>query len=199
MRTPLKILIAEDEALNALALWSQLEALGHSVIGPAKTGKEAVEIARTGSVDLCILDMRMPELSGIEAAEEIMRTQPVPIILLSGYSEPDLAIQTAHIPIYHYLIKPVTMEDLAPAIGVAWTRFEEWQRFRAEAEFFRRKIDERKLLERAKAILMEAQGLSERQAYRLLQQESQRRSLPMVEIARTILTADDLLRDHAPS
>src|SRR5690606_8963354 len=91
MATPLRILIAEDEALNALALRSQLEALGHRVVGPARNGREAVEIAAREPVDLAILDIRMPELTGLEAAERIVEKRPIPIILLTGFGEPEFA------------------------------------------------------------------------------------------------------------
>ncbi|HEX6939740.1 MAG TPA: response regulator [Longimicrobiales bacterium] len=197
MATPLKILIAEDEALNALALRSQLEALGHCIIGPARNGREAVDLAKREAVDLAILDIRMPELTGLEAAERIVQSRPIPIILLTGFGEPEFAALAASAPVFHYLVKPISLEDLVPAIGVACSRFKEWQEFRADAERLRQKIEDRQLLDRAKAVLMEVQGLSEHDAYRLLQQESQRRSLPMVEIARTILVADALLRDPA--
>lgn len=197
MATPLRILIAEDEALNALALRSQLEALGHRVVGPARNGREAVEIASREVVDLAILDIRMPELTGLEAAERIVEGRPIPIILLTGFGEPEFAALAANAPIFHYLVKPVSLEDLAPAIGVACSRFKEWQQFRADAERLRRKIEDRQVLDQAKAVLMDAQGLTEHGAYRLLQQESQRRSVPMVEIARTILVANSVLRDPA--
>ncbi|HEX7118446.1 MAG TPA: response regulator [Longimicrobiales bacterium] len=195
MATPLRILIAEDEALNALALRSQLEALGHCIVGPARNGREAVDLVTRQAVDLAILDIRMPELTGLEAAEQIVRTRPIPIILLTGFGEPELASLAASAPVFHYLVKPISLEDLVPAIGVACSRFKEWQAFRADAERLRRKIEDRQLLDRAKAVLMEVQGLSEHDAYRLLQQESQRRSLPMVEIARNLLMADSVLRD----
>lgn len=199
MAMPLRILIAEDEALNALALRSQVEALGHSIVGPARDGHEAIQLARTRPIDLAILDIRMPEMSGIEAAEEIVRHRPTPIILLTGFSEPEYVEEAVHAPIFHYLVKPISLEDLAPAIGVARSRFQEWQQFRADAARLRRKLEERDLLEHAKRVIMNAQGFSEHGAYRLLQQESQRRSQPMVEIARTILTAESLLRDPALS
>lgn len=197
MATPLRILIAEDEALNALALRSQLEALGHTIVGPARNGREAVELATAQRADLAILDIRMPELTGLEAAEQIVRRRPIPIILLTGFSEPEFATQAAHAPVFHYLVKPVSLEELTPAIAVACSRFREWQQFREEAERLKGKIEDRQVLDQAKAVLMQAQGLSEHGAYRLLQQESQRRSVPMVEIARTIIMADALLRDPA--
>lgn len=197
MAMSLKILIAEDEALNALALRSQVEALGHTIVGPARNGCEAVDLARMTPVDLAILDIRMPEMSGVEAAEEIVRLRPIPIILLTGFSEPEYVDQAVNAPVFHFLVKPVSLEDLAPAIGVARSRFQEWRQFHDDAERLRRKLEDRELLERAKRVIMEAQGLTEYGAYRLLQQESQRRSQPMVEIARTILTAESILRDPA--
>jgi response regulator NasT len=198
MATSLEILVAEDESLNALALRTQLEALGHRVVGPARDGREAVRLARTTpTVDLAILDIRMPGLSGLGAAEEIMQHRPTPIILLTGHSDPDHFNHLALTPIYHYLVKPISLEDLTPAIAVARSRFEEWQRFQGEAEDLRGKLEDRKLIERAKVVIMEARGLSESGAYRLLQKESQNRNQPMAEIARTVLMTEALLRDAA--
>lgn len=195
MAVPLRILVAEDEALNAVALKSQLEKLGHEVVGPAGTGLEAVELTRSAAVDLAILDIRMPELSGLEAAQEIFELKPIPIILLTGYSDPEYVSGATLAPVFHYLVKPASLEDLAPAISVAWQRFQEWKGYRDEAAELERKIEGRKLIERAKGVLMEVRGLSEREAYRLLQKESQNRNQPMVEIARTVLMADALLRE----
>lgn len=195
MATAFKILVAEDESLNALALRSQLEALGHQVIGPARDGREAVSLARSTAIDLAIMDIRMPGLSGLEAAEEIIRHRPTPVILLTGYSDPDYIAQATLTPIFHYLVKPVSIEDLAPAIAVAYSRFQEWKTFQGEAELLGQKLEERKLVEQAKAVIMEVRGLSEGAAYRLLQKESQNRNQPMAEIARTVLLAEALLRD----
>lgn len=197
MATSLRILVADDEALNALALRSQLESLGHRTVGPARNGREAVEIAQDKEVDLAILDVRMPELSGLEAAERIVQHRPTPIILLTGYNDPDDLAQASFTPIFHYLVKPVSIEDLAPAIAVARSRFVEWSRFRGEAATLEEKLENRKVIEEAKALLMEARGISEHGAYRLLQKESQDRSVSMVEVARSLLMASALLRDGA--
>ena len=199
MATSLDILVAEDESLNALALRSQLEALGHRVVGPAKDGRDAIALARARSIDLAILDIRMPGISGLEAAEQIVQHRPVPVILLTGYSDPEYVAQATLTPIFHSLVKPISIEDLGPAISVACSRFEEWKRFKGEAEALGQKLEDRKLIERAKAVIMEMRGLSESGAYRLLQKESQNRNQPMAEIARTILMAEPLLRDSAIS
>lgn len=199
MATSLTILVAEDESLNALALQSQLEALGHRVAGPARNGREAVDIARVVPIDLAILDVRMPELGGLEAAERIVREKPIPIILLTGYDDPESMERAAHAPIFHYLVKPVSLEDLAPAIRVARSRFQEWRQFRNEAELLSRKLEDRKVVEEAKAVLMEARGLTEDGAYRLIQRESQNLNQPMAEVARTVIMAKAILRDHSIS
>ncbi len=197
MATSLRILVAEDEPLSAMALQAQLEALGHLVIGPAHNGREAVEMARANDTDLAILDVRMPALSGLEAAQEIARFKQVPVILLSGYSDPDMIAAVTRAPVFHYLVKPVSMADLGPAIAVAMTRFQEWCSFRGEAEELEQKLEDRKLIEQAKGVIMEARGLPEAEAYRLLQKESQNHNQPMVEIARSIVMSQSLLRDQS--
>lgn len=197
MAAPLKILIAEDEPLSAMALQAQLEAMGHTVIGPARDGRQAVDLAMANPVDLALLDVRMPRLSGLEAADEIFRIRHVPIIMLSGYSDPELVDRASKAPVFHYLVKPVSMQDLGPAITVALNRFQEWQAFQDEAHELEQKLEDRKLVEKAKGVLMAARGLSEADAYHLLQKESQNRNQPMVEIARSVIMTDSLLRDHA--
>lgn len=196
MATSLRILVAEDELLSAMALQAQLEALGHAVIGPAHNGREAVELARANDVDLAILDVRMPALSGLDAAQAISEFKEVPVILLSGYSDPDMIEEATRAPVFHYLVKPVSMADLNPAIAVAMTRFHEWKELRGAAVELEQKIEDRKLIEKAKGVLMEARRVAEADAYKLLQKESQNRNQPMVEIARSILMADSLLREE---
>ncbi len=191
----IRILVAEDEPLNALALKSQLEALGHTVIGPAANGRDAVELARKHEIDLALLDIRMPELNGIEAAQQVFLLRPVPIILLTGYSNPEYIEKAVSLPVFHYLVKPVSIEDLKPAITVARARHAEWLKYRDESESLEKKIEDRALVERAKVLLMETRHLTEADAYRVLQKESQNRNQPMVDIARTVLLAQSVLRE----
>jgi two-component system, response regulator PdtaR len=196
MAAPLRILIADDEPLNVLALQSQLEALGHQVVAAAHDGGEAVAMAEQVGPELAILDIRMPDLSGIEAAARIFETSPIPIILVSAYSDPDAVLQAARTPVYQYLVKPVELEDLGPAISVAVTRFSEWIRLRREAGMLEQKLEDRRLIEQAKGILMEVRGLPERDAYRMLQKESQNTNRPMAEVARNVITAHELLAER---
>lgn len=123
----LKILLAEDEPLNAMALQAQLEAMGHSVVALASNGRTAVELARAMPVDLAIMDVRMPVLSGLDAAREIFAFAEIPTILLTGYAESAVMDLAARIPVFHYLVKPIAMEELRSSITQAWERYQLWK------------------------------------------------------------------------
>jgi len=194
MADSLRVLIADDEALHNLALTSQLEALGHEVVATAANGREAVDLAAEVQPDLAILDIRMPELTGPEAAAAMHESRPLPIIILSAYSDERTVADATRSPVFHYLVKPVDPDDLAPAIAVAMARFRDWEQARADRQKLEDKLEERKLIERAKGLLMETRGFSEREAYRFLQKTSQDKNTPMVELARKILLAAPLLQ-----
>ena len=194
MANSLRFLIADDEALHNLALTSQLEALGHEVVATASNGKEAVELAREKKPDMAILDIRMPVMTGPEAAHEIHRDRTIPIIILSAYSDRRTVDEATRSPVFHYLVKPVDPDDLAPAIAVARARFGEWTDAIREKDVLETKLEDRKILDRAKGILMETRNLSEREAYRFLQKSSQDRNTPMIDLARKILLAAPLLQ-----
>ena len=194
MADALRVLIADDEALHNLALTSQLETLGHTVVATATNGKEAVQLARETKPDLAFLDIRMPVMTGPEAAHEISGERPIPIIILSAYSDSRTVEEATRAPIFHYLVKPVDPDDLAPAIAVARARFDEWLDARRQRDMLEMKLEERKIIERAKGLLMDTRGLSEREAYRFLQKTSQDKNTPMVELARKILLAAPLLQ-----
>lgn len=196
---PLRILIAEDETVTALALEQDLRALGHTVIGIAGDGATAVSMARTLSPDLAILDVRMPHLSGLEAAAQIHADRPIPIIIATAYSDTDTVAQAAVIPIFHYLVKPVGGAQLGAAIVVAEARHQEWAEGRRETDELRRKLEERKVIERAKGILMQRDGITESAAYRILQRTSQSRNTSMADLSRSLLAAEDLVRPSPPS
>jgi two-component system, response regulator PdtaR len=194
MADSLRFLIADDEALHNLALTSQLEALGHQVVATASNGQEAVDLAREKRPDMAILDIRMPVMKGPDAARKIHEETPIPIIILSAYSDTRTVEEATRSPIFHYLVKPVDPDDLAPAIAVAKARFAEWQRARNERDSLETKLEERKILERAKGILMESRQMTEQEAYRFLQKTSQDKNTPMIELAKKILLAAPLLQ-----
>jgi two-component system, response regulator PdtaR len=194
MADSLRVLIADDEALHNLALTSNLEELGHQVVATATNGKEAVELARETKPDLAFLDIRMPVMTGPEAAHKISAERPIPMIILSAYSDQRTVDEATRSPIFHYLVKPVDPDDLAPAIAVARARFREWVEAKRQKDQLELRLEERKIVERAKGILMETRGLSEREAYRFLQKTSQDKNTAMVDLARKILLAAPLLQ-----
>ncbi len=163
----MRILIADDESIIRMGLASILETQGHSVLAAAN-GREAIRLAEHHQPDLAILDIRMPYTNGLQAAETIAKQRPLPILILTAFSEQDLIEKATDLPIHGYLIKPVQPEALDAAIRVAVKRFEERQ---AQAELtskLARQLATRKLVDRAKGLLMES-GLTEAEAYTELQ------------------------------
>ena len=195
----LRILIAEDESVTALGLEQDLRSLGHSVIGVAADGATAVSMARTLSPDLVLLDVRMPHLSGLEAAEKIHIDRAVPIIIVTAYSDADTVTQAANVPVFHYLVKPVTAAQLSAAIAIAEARHVEWMQQRTESQDLRKRLEDRKVIERAKGILMEREAISENAAYKVLQRTSQSRNMTMAELSRSLLAAEELMRAPLPA
>lgn len=191
--TGLRILIADDESLRLMSLREQLEKLGHRVVAEASDGRSAADLSRELKPDLAILDIKMPELDGISAAEVMMSERPLPIILLTAYSEKDLAERAASAHVSAYLMKPVSESDLLPAIALATSRFAEFQSLHKEVDDLREALETRKLVERAKGILMRRLDLTEEEAFRRLQRRSQNENKKLGEIAEAIITADGML------
>jgi len=190
---PLRILIADDESIRLLSLRGQLNALGHRVIAEASTGEEAVALAAQWRPDLAILDIKMPLMDGIEAAERITQARPIPIILLTAYSETQLVERAAQANISAYLMKPVSEEDLLPAITLALARFKQFQTLRQEVADLREALEARKLIEKAKGILMRRLNLTEDEAFRRLQRQSQEGNRKLAQVAEAIIVADQML------
>ncbi len=193
MSEPVRILIADDEAIRLLALRTQLRSLGFEVVAEAQDGEEAVRLAREREPDLAILDIKMPRLDGISAARQIVQERPIPIVLLTAYSELELVERATEAGVFAYLIKPVTEEELLPAILLARKRFEEFRVLQGEVEDLRQALEARKLIERAKGILMKRLGISEQEAFRRMQVQSQKENRKLVEIARSIITAHGVM------
>lgn len=191
--TGLRVLIADDESLRLMSLREQLEKLGHRVVAEAGDGRSAADLSRELKPDLAILDIKMPELDGIAAAEVMMSERPLPIILLTAYSEKDLAERAASAHVSAYLMKPVSENDLLPAIALATSRFAEFQSLHKEVDDLREALETRKLVERAKGILMRRLDLTEEEAFRRLQRRSQNENKKLGEIAEAIITADGML------
>lgn len=189
----LRVLIADDESIRLLSLRAQLTALGHQVIAEASTGEEAVALAESRQPDLAILDIKMPRMDGIEAAERITQMRPIPIILLTAYSETQLVERAAQANISAYLMKPVSEEDLLPAITLALTRFKQFQALHQEVADLREALEARRVIEKAKGILMRRLNLTEDEAFRRLQRQSQESNRKLAQVAEAIVVADQML------
>lgn len=187
MMQSLRILIADDEAIIRIGLRTMLEEMGHQVVGAAQDGVAAVSLARRAKPDLVILDIKMPGLDGLEAAEVIAAERPVPILILTAYSDRELVERAATLAVHGYLIKPIREADLGPAIEIGLARFNEWQALRQEAVDLQEALVTRDLVDQAKRLLMQLNGLTEREAFLHIQHRSREQRRPMREVAQDIL------------
>lgn len=185
----LKIIIADDEALIRMDLREMLTAAGHQVIGEGANGEEALEAARELHPDLVIMDVKMPKMDGLTAAKLINEEQLAPVLLLTAYSQKDIVEQAKEAGVLAYIVKPVREEQLFPALEIAVSRFEEFRSFKEEVDHLRESLETRKLLDRAKGILMTAHGFTEQEAYRRMQQFSMNRRMSIKEVAQAIVDA----------
>jgi two-component system, response regulator PdtaR len=181
----MKILIAEDEAIIRMGLKTMLAEMGHEVYA-AVNGREALQMARMHDPDLAILDIKMPFTDGLETARVLVRTQPMPILLLTAFSQQDLVEEATELTIQGYLIKPVNADELAAAISVASKRFLEMQSLALEKERLERQLETRKLIDRAKGKLM-GEGLSEEEAYLTIQRQARQHGQSIKDATLVIL------------
>lgn len=189
----IRILIAEDNDLVSLTLEEQLKGLGYDVIGIARSGAEAVNLAGRLKPDLIMMDIRMPEMEGTEAAARIRDASPVPIIMLTAYADKETIKKAEAAGALAYLVKPVNENELPPAINIAMARFKEIQSLRSQVNELEDSLEARKLIERAKGILMQRLGLNERDAYERLRQRARDKRAKMKDIAQAIIEAEELL------
>ena len=188
----IKVLIADDEPIIRLDLRQMLESLGYEVVGEAGNGKEAVEMAREHKPDVCILDVKMPVMDGIEAVDIITEENIAPTILLTAYSDKELIERAKAAGVFAYLVKPFKPSDLAPTIEVARARFEQNILLGKEVSSLTERLDARKAIDKAKGILMESQGMSEAEAYRRIQIQSMNLRKSMREVADAIVLAKSI-------
>jgi two-component system, response regulator PdtaR len=188
----IKVLIADDEPIIRLDLRQMLESLGYDVVGEAGNGKEAVEMAREFKPDVCILDVKMPIMDGIEAVDIITEENIAPTILLTAYSDKELIDRAKAAGVFAYLVKPFKPSDLAPTIEVARARFEQNILLGKEVSSLTERLDARKAIDKAKGILMESQGLSEAESYRRIQIQSMNLRKSMREVAEAIVVAKSI-------
>jgi len=182
-----RILIAEDETIIRLDLRDLLERAGHEVVAEARDGEEAVELAREHAPELAVLDVKMPRLDGIEAARRILADQAIPIVMLTAYGQDELVGRAVEAGVFGYLVKPFREQDLVPAIAAARARHAELEEVRRQAESLADALAARKVIERAKGLLMEKEGITEDVAFARLRSASQATGRPLRVIAEAVI------------
>jgi AmiR/NasT family two-component response regulator len=183
----LRILVAEDETIIRLDLKEILERAGFEICAEARDGEEAVRLARAEKPDLAVLDVKMPRLDGIEAARRILAERPIPIVMLTAYGQDELVARAVEAGVFGYLVKPFRETDLLPAIQAATARHSELEALREEAESLAEALAARKVVERAKGLLMKREALSEQDAFTRLQRASQVSGRPMRVVAEALI------------
>ncbi len=188
----MKVLIADDDPIIRLDLKQMLENLDYAVVAEAGDGQQAVDMARSTQPDVCILDVKMPVMDGIDAVGAISGEGIAPTILLTAYSDKELVERAKEAGVFAYLVKPFKPSDLPPAIEVARTRYEQNRQLQKEVGTLEERLEARKLIDRAKGVLMQGLALSETEAYRRIQVQSMNARKSMREVAEAILLATEV-------
>lgn len=183
-----RILVAEDEALIRLDLVEMLGEAGHTVVAQAADGEQAVSLAREHRPDIIIMDVKMPVLDGISAAEQIGNDKIAPVIMLTAFSQTELVERARDAGVMAYIVKPFTAADLAPAIDIAVHRWSEYQALETEISDLSERLETRKAVDRAKGVLMSKLKLSEADAFRWIQKTAMDRRMGMKEVADAVIT-----------
>ena len=186
---PLRIVIADDEAIIRMDLKEMLQEAGHEVVGETANGRRAVAIVRDTRPDLVILDVKMPDMDGVEAARMIAADHLAPVLLLTAFDDAELIQRATEAGVLAYLVKPVSEKSLFPAMEIALSRWRETESLEKELAETRDSLETRKLLDRAKGILMQAHGISEEEAYRRMQRYSMEKRRTLKEVAAAVVRA----------
>jgi AmiR/NasT family two-component response regulator len=189
-----RVLIAEDDPVIALGLAERVRSLGHEALGPAADGSEAVALARADTPDLYLFDVEMPNLDGLEAAQQLAAEGlRRPVVVVTGVEDESLVERSIASGVGAYLTKPVDTRELQAALALSATRQLEFEQLEAEVDRVQQALEDRKLVERAKGLLMAALDLSEQDAFRRLQTTARERNLKLAEVAARIVEQQSLL------
>lgn len=184
-----RVIIADDESIIRMDVREMLTNLGYLVVGEVGDGRSAVNLARELKPDIVVMDIKMPDMDGIEAAKVLTEEKIAPVLLLTAYSQRDLVERAKEAGVAGYIVKPFQESDLAPAIEVALARFGEFRALEQEVEGLHEALETRKLVDRAKGILMDTQSLGESDAFRKIQKMSMNTRKPMRQVAEAIILA----------
>jgi response regulator NasT len=184
--TQRRVVVAEDESLIRMDIVETLRDKGFDVVGEAGDGNKAVELAFALNPDLMVMDIKMPDLDGLSAAEKIAELR-IPVVLLTAFSQQELVTRAAEVGAMAFLVKPFSPQDLLPAIEIALSRHAQLIALETEIQDLGERLETRKLVERAKAVLSEKMKLTEPEAFRWIQKASMDRRLSMADVSRTVL------------
>jgi len=187
-----RVIVADDESIICMDLREMLGNLGYLVVGEAGDGQSAVNLARELRPDVVLMDIKMPGTDGIEAASTLTEERIAPVVLLTAFSQRDLVERAKEAGVVGYLVKPVQEADLTPAIEIALARFVEFRELEHEVDDLQDQLETRKLVDRAKGILMDTQGLTEAAAFRRIQKMSMNTRKSMKEIAQAIILTHEI-------
>lgn len=190
--TQTRVVIADDESIIRMDLKEMLSGLGYQVVGEAGDGRQAIQMARELKPDLVIMDIKMPEMDGIQAARVLTEEKIAPVLLLTAYSQQELVSGAREAGVVGYIVKPFRQDELMPAIEVALSRFREFRELEKEMGDLKETLEARKVIERAKGVLMDQYGLKEADAFRRIQKLSMDTRKSMREIAEAILLAREI-------
>ncbi|WP_404801969.1 ANTAR domain-containing response regulator [Brevibacterium aurantiacum] len=182
-----RVVVAEDEAVIRLDIVEMLREVGYDVVGEAADGESAIRLAEELRPDLVVMDIKMPILDGISAAERIAKARIAPVVLLTAFSQKELVERARDAGAMAYVVKPFTAADLIPALEIALSRHAEISSLESEISDLTERFETRKVVERAKSLLQTSMGLSEPEAFRWIQKTSMDRRLTMREVADTVL------------
>lgn len=197
MTTGLRIAVADDEPEMRDFFEKVLPRFGHRVVAVAEDGVQLVEYCRQLEPDLIITDIKMPNLDGIEASSQICLERAVPVILVSAYHDPELIARAESDHVLAYLVKPIGLADLQPVITIAMRRFTELQTLRKDCKDLRQALSDRKVIERAKGLLMKLAAIDEKEAFQRLQQMASEKNQKLVDAAQSILAVEKALAPSA--
>lgn len=189
----LRIAVAEDDEDHCVLLVRALERMGHVVVGTAETGRALTTLCQTERPELVITDIRMPDMDGLDAAKEIYKSEPVPIIVVTSHEDPDFIARAQQQHVLAFMVKPVTESNLTPAIAIVLHRFAEFEALKRENASLAQALEDRKVIERAKGLLMKQAQLDEGEAFKRLQKLARDQRKKLAEVAQMIVSAAELL------
>lgn len=190
---PRKLLLADDEHLVASGIAGSLQELGYTVIGPASNGDQAIELCRSDPPHMALLDICMGQPDGLDVARVLFEEMGVPVIIFSAYSDENYVQTGSRVGVFSYLLKPLPKEQLHAAISVGWSRYRAWFEQETEIRRLRRRLEDRKVIEQAKWLIVQHKGVEEPQAMKILQTQARNTRRPLVEVARGVVETHSLL------